>query len=197
MQKEKEEEEGRKVGNVKREGQEEEGKETGKEIKRMEERGKRGRGDREGSERGRVEEKKEEEFDTVVVDAPRGDNRVLQIFVKTDAPKAVVMEVSPEDKVHSVVEKILNTVNGSDCDMYVTCEGKLLKGNEEPKSCGVRDGSTVQVVRRLRGGGKHKDKKSQKERKQAAGQKKQEQKCAGETKNDKGPAIRECDNPDD
>ena len=48
--------------------------------------------------------------------------------------------------------------------VYATCEGKVLRKEDELKSCGVRDGSTVQIVSRLRGGGKHKDKKSQKVR---------------------------------
>ena len=52
--------------------------------------------------------------------------------------------------------------------MYVVSYGRVLKGNEELGICGVRDGSTVQVVRRLRGGGKHKDKKSEREKKQMA-----------------------------
>ena len=53
------------------------------------------------------------------------------------------------------------------------------------KSCGVRDGSAVQIVSRLRGGGKHKDKKSQKERKQAASPKRPEQESEEEPKKDK------------
>ena len=81
--------------------------------------------------------------------------KMVQIFVKVDGMKTVAMEVSPEDK----VQKILNTVNGSDRDMYVTSGGRILKGSDKLKSCEVRDGSTVQVMRRMRGGGKHKDKK--------------------------------------
>ena len=34
----------------------------------------------------------------------------------------------------------------------------MLKGSEELESCGVRDGSAVQVVRKLRGGGRNKGK---------------------------------------
>ena len=77
--------------------------------------------------------------------------------------------------------------------MYATYEGKVLKGSEELARCGVRDGSTVQVASRLRGGGRHKDRKSQAEKKQAVNAKKQEQMCAGETKSNTGPLIRECD----
>ena len=47
--------------------------------------------------------------------------RMVQIFVKVDEMKMVAMEVSSEDKVH----KILNTVSGSDWDVYVTCDGRI------------------------------------------------------------------------
>ena len=89
---------------------------------------------------------------------------MVQIFVKMDGMKTVVMEVSPEDK----VQKILNTVSGSDRDVYVTSGGRTLRGSDKLKSCEVRDGSTVKVTSRMRGGGKHKDKKSKGEKKQVA-----------------------------
>ena len=41
--------------------------------------------------------------------------------------KTVAMEVSPEDK----VQKILNTVNGSDWDVYVTCGGRILREDDK------------------------------------------------------------------
>ena len=74
------------------------------------------------------------------------------------------MEAYPKDKFHDVAKKILRTGSESDQDVYVTIGGRVLKGSEELGSCGVRDGSTVQVVRRLRGGGRHKDKKSRQRR---------------------------------
>ena len=89
---------------------------------------------------------------------------MVQIFVKVDGMKTVAMEVSPEDK----VQKILNTVSGSDWDVYVTSGGRILRGSDKLKSCEVRDGSTVQVMSRMRGGGKHKDKKGKEEKKQVA-----------------------------
>ena len=49
-----------------------------------------------------------------MVDASRGDGRAFQIFVKVDGLKTVPMEVSPKDKVHDVVKKILNNKSGSD-----------------------------------------------------------------------------------
>ena len=110
---EREQEKGRKV---------EESKEIGKEVKKREEKGKREKGDREGSERGVVEEKQEEEVDKVMMDASRRDSRQFQIFIKVDGKRTVAMEVSPKYKEHDAVEKILNTVSGSDQDVYVTCE---------------------------------------------------------------------------
>ena len=65
--------------------------------------------------------------------------------------KTVPMEVSPKDKVHDVVTKILNTTRGSDQDVYVSSDERVLKGSGGLRSCGVRDGRTIQVVRRLRG----------------------------------------------
>ena len=90
--------------------------------------------------------------------------KMVQIFVKVDEMKTVVMEVSPEDK----VQKILNTVSGSERDVYVTSGGRILRGSDKLKSCGVRDGSAVQVMSRMRGGGKHKEKNGKEEKKQVA-----------------------------
>ena len=111
--------------------------------------------------------------------------KTVQIFVKLDEMKTVLREVSPEDK----VQEILNTVGGSEQDVYVTCEGKMLRKDEQLKSCGVRDGSTIQVTSRMRGGGKHKDKKSKAEKKQAASAKTPEQKSTDEEESDRKEAI--------
>ena len=46
---------------------------------------------------------------------------------------------------------------------------------------------------RMRGGGKHKDKKCKVEKKQAESGKTLEQKFVEEVRSDKGPAMRECD----
>ena len=80
--------------------------------------------------------------------------------------KTVLREVSPEDK----VQKILNSVNGSDQDVNATCEGRMLRKDDELRSCGVSDGCTIQVTSRMRGGGRHKDKKSKEEKKQVTRQ---------------------------
>ena len=53
---------------------------------------------------------------------------------------------------------------------------RVRRRSDELRSCGVVDGSTVQVVSRMRGGGRHKDKKSKAEKKQA-GLERPEQNC--------------------
>ena len=74
---------------------------------------------------------------------------MIQISVKVDGCKATPMEVSlTDDKVEDVRRRIPN--NG---DMYATSGGRTLKRSDELKSCGVRDGSTVKITSRMRGGG--------------------------------------------
>ena len=109
--------------------------------------------------------------------------RVVQIFVKVDGTKTVLREVSPEDK----VQKILNDRSGSDQDVYAMCEGRMLRQDDAMTSCGVRDESTIQIMSRMRGGGKHKDKKSKEKHGKTL-----EQKFVEEVRSDEGPAIREC-----
>ena len=74
-----------------------------------------------------------------------GMDAAIQIFVKADGTKTVSMEVSPKAKVLDVARRTLRTRSERSQDVYVTSDG-------------VRDGSTVQIVRRLRGGGRNKGK---------------------------------------
>ena len=108
------------------------------------ERGRKGeRGKEEGGkaeEEGDKQVKKDVTGRTVVTRNKR-QKKTVQIFVKLDEMKTVLREVSTEDK----VQEILNTVGGGDQDLYVTCEGRMLRKDEHLKSCGVRDGSTIQV----------------------------------------------------
>ena len=65
----------------------------------------------------------------------------------------------------------------NDGDVYVTMHGRVLRRDERLKSCEVTDGCTIQVTSRLRGGGKHKDKRSKADTKQGmdkSGQKDQQ-----------------------
>ena len=105
----------------------------------------------------------------------------VQIFVKVNGSKANLMEVSlTDDKVEDVVRQILSSE-----DVYVTMQGKVLNTSEKLKSCGVTDGWTIQVASRFRSGGKHKDNKGQREKKQAAKEKGPEQKTEGRTEETK------------
>ena len=112
--------------------------------------------------------------------------RTVQIFVKMDGGKTSAMEMEMSDKVDDIVKKIPI----SDRDVYVTSGGRILSRSDKLESCEVRDGSTIQVMSRMRGGGKHKDKKSKVEKEQAASAKTPEQKFTDEEEGDKSPAIR-------
>ena len=58
----------------------------------------------------------------------------------------------------------------------MTSGGRILRGSDKPKSCEVRDGSTVEVTSRMRGGGgKHRGKKSKIEKERSGSPKKIEQ----------------------
>ena len=161
--------EGRRV----REGEKKKGGQVGKEQDREErEKGRKGQWRRDQEGRKKEEREAEEGGGELVEKDVTGwtevtrnkRKKMVQMFVKVDGMKTVAMEVSPEDK----VQKILNTVSGSDQDVYVTSGGRILRGSDKLKSFGVRDGSTVQVMSRMRGGGKHKDKKGKEEKKQVA-----------------------------
>ena len=78
---------------------------------------------------------------------------MVQIFVKVNGSKATTMEVTlTDDKVEDVLRRIQK-----DEDVYVTMHGRVLKRSERLKSC------AIQVTDRLRGGGRHKDKRSRAE----------------------------------
>ena len=67
--------------------------------------------------------------------------------------KTFPLDVSRDDNVSDMVKRI---PDGG--DMYVTSDRRVLRGSDELRSCGVRDGSTVQVGSSLRGGGRDKSK---------------------------------------
>ena len=125
--------------------------------------------------------------------------------------KAIPMEVNmTDDKVEDVMRRIQNVE-----DTYITLHGRVLKKSERLKSCGVTDGCTIQVTNRLRGGGRHKVKKSKESAKtermehrvdrkddkvegavmdsEQPTEEGSEKRRAEDVKSDKGPAIRECD----
>ena len=89
---------------------------------------------------------------------------MVQIFVKGNGSKATPVEVNlTDDKVEDVMRRIQK-----DEGVCVTMHGKVMRRDEKLKSCGVSDGCTIQVTSRMRGGGKHKDKKNKMEKKQVA-----------------------------
>ena len=134
------------------------------------------RGEKVREENGRKSEEKgvrkeDEEGDNKVVKDMTGwtvvtrnkrQRKMAQIFVKVNGSKATPMEVNlTDDKVEDVMRQIQK-----DEDEYVTMHGKVLRRDEKLKSCEVTDGCTIQVTSRLRGGGKHKDKRSKADTKQ-------------------------------
>ena len=124
-----------------------------------------------------------------VVTRSKKQKKMIQIFVKVNESKTTPIEVNlTDDKVEDMLKQIQK-----DEDVYVTMHGKVLKRSEKLKSCEVTDGCTIQVTSRMRGGGKHKDKKSKAEKKQAASGKTLEQKFVEEVRSYKVAAIRECD----
>ena len=143
------------------------------EEKGREEREKGRKGQRGSGQEGKRKEKEREaevEKDVTgwtVVTRNKRQKKMVQIFVKVDAAKVTPMEVSlTDDKVEDVMRQLQK-----DEDVYVTMHGRVLRRNEKLKSCGVTDGCTIQVTSRLRGGGKHKDKKSKEEKQQVTSQK--------------------------
>ena len=171
-------------------------------VKRQREREEERRGEKGREENGRKSEEKgvrkeDEEGDSKVVKDATGwtvvtrnkrQRKMVQIFVKVDEAKVAPMDVSLTD---GKIEDVIRQVQKGE-DVYVTMQGKVLRRNEKLKSCGVTDGCTIQVTSRMRGGGKHKDKKSKAE-KQAASAKTPEQKVTDGKEGDRGPATQECD----
>ena len=111
--------------------------------------------------------------DWTVVTRNGRQRKMIQIFVKVNGSKTTPMEVNlTDDKVEDLMRRIQK-----DEDVYVTMHGRVLKRSESLKSCEVTDGCTIQVTDRLRGGGRHKDKRSRAETRQgmdASGQKDQQ-----------------------
>ena len=66
----------------------------------------------------------------------------------------------------------------------MTSGGRVLRRSDKLRSCGVSDGYTIQVTSRMRGGGRHKDKKSKAEKKQVTRQ---------EPVSNEGPAVLESE----
>ena len=141
-------------------------KEKGQEER---ERGERGKREKETEEQGKgVQEETDKEVKKDVTDwvevkrrSRRKSRKMVQIFVKVDEGKTSVMEMEMSDKVDDIVKKIPS----SDQDVYVTSGGRIVRRSDRLESCEVRDGSTIQVTSRTRGGGRHKEKRNKAEKK--------------------------------
>ena len=59
-----------------------------------------------------------------------------------------------------VMRRTLNRVKSTKSDVYMTCEGRVLRQSDELRSSGVDDGCTVQIMNMMRGGGNHRNKKN-------------------------------------
>ena len=137
---------------------------------------------REAEEEGDKEVKKDVMGWTVVTRNKKQKRRMVQIFVKVNESKTFPPDVSLDDTISDVLRQIQN-----DEDVYVTIHGRVLKRREKLRSCGVTDGRTIQVTSRMRVGGRHKDKRSKAEKKQATNPERPEQ------KSDEGPATVDMD----
>ena len=133
----------------------------------------------------RETEVKKDVTDWTVVTRSRRPRKMVQIFVRVNGPKATPMEVNLTDD-EDVMRRIKN-----DEDVYVTTHGRVRKKSEMLKICEVTDGCTIQVTSRVRGGGRHKDKKSKAEKKQAASTRTPEQKFAEEARSVAGPSTQD------
>ena len=82
------------------------------------------------------------------------------------------------EKVGDVVKRFPSSDSKRDV-VYMTCEGTVIRRREDVKNCVMCDGSTVQVMTRMRGGGKHKDKMSKKRRRSETGAKRSQNRHKG------------------
>ena len=95
-----------------------------------------------------------------------GKNRqMIQIFVKVYGSKTFPLMVSPSDKVDDVMRRISNSGKSSKSDVYMTCEGRVLRWSDELTGSGVGDGCTVQIMNMMRGGANHRNKRKKAENK--------------------------------
>ena len=90
-----------------------------------------------------------------------------------DGSKTFPLEVSLSHEVGDIAKRIPDSACDIKRDVYMTFEGRGIRRSEDLKNCGTGDGSTVQVMSRMRGGGKHKDKASTAAKKRDRNPKKQ------------------------
>ena len=155
-------------------------KEKGQEERESVRKGERGKEEGRDAEEEECKQVEKDATGWTVVTRNKRQRKMAQIFVKVNGPKATPMKVNlTDDKIEDVMRQIQK-----DEDVYVTLQGKVLRTSEKLKSCGLSDGCTIQVTSRMRGGGRHRDKKSKVEKKQVTRQ---------EPVRNEGPAILESE----
>ena len=92
--------------------------------------------------------------------ARRGDE-LVQVFVNLEDGKTVALDTIVSDKVSDIKRRVRNRWSCSVDDVYVSFEGKELKGSDEVRSCGIDDVFAVPMTHRIRGGGMHRNKISE------------------------------------
>ena len=110
-------------------------------------------------ERGHQEEEVAENLTNCVTEKRKRrskSRKKVRIFVKLHGSETCLTGVSLRDKVGHIARRIRSSACCSQCEVNLTCEGRVLGRSAGLRSSGVKDGSVVQVVRRMRGGGRHK-----------------------------------------
>ena len=79
----------------------------------------------------------------------RVNRQMIQIFVKVNGLKETLLDVSMTVTVGDMVRKIPNRVCAGKQEVYMTCEGRVLRWNEELRCAGVRDGCTVLIMSKM------------------------------------------------
>ena len=95
---------------------------------------------------------------------------MVQICVKLDGSKAFPLYMSLSDKDSDIVRRILDSACCSKRDVYVTGQGRVIRRSVELY---MKRWSTVQVMSKMSGGGKHNDKNEQSEEEETSRQPKE------------------------
>ena len=72
----------------------------------------------------------------------------MQIFVNLEDGKTVALDTIVSDKVSDIKRRVRNRRSCVD-DMYGSFEGKVLKGSDEVRSCGIDDVFAVPINQRV------------------------------------------------
>ena len=72
----------------------------------------------------------------------------MQVFVNVEDGKTVALDMIVSDKVSDIKRRVRNRRSRVD-DMYGSFEGKVLKGSDEVRSCGIDDVYAVPMNQRV------------------------------------------------